>query len=145
MRVNYAKPSSRPVQTVHFLLRPICYRNEGEAATPFAIKEKCSQIKGSIRKMSYLTLGGIISSCVGVLTAGYGFIKENTFAKWLGAIITFLGVESLTTGFLGGVDLTQAASKQDRTSAIKKLLGQFFGELKAGETKEKSREKAEGL
>ena len=110
-------------------LWPIFYSpKENEKPTPEIIRKRAIEHEpGPIERLSYLALGGIITTVIGAITGTVGFFKENSLGKWIGAALTFLGIEAFITGFFGSVDLSKTPGSTKAKNA--EASPGFFQEL----------------
>lgn len=109
------QPIKIGTRSVPKALWPIFYSpKENEKPTESVIRKRAIEKRpGSIERLSYLALGGIITTAIGAITGVIGFFKDNSLSKWTGAALTFLGVEAFITGFFGSVDLSKKISDSE--------------------------------
>lgn len=134
MAINsLAKITPREVSRAHW---PIFFSaQQGEKATPILIRQKCAKVNpGSIQKMSYMTLGGIISTTIAIVVGFFGLIFKNSLTKLIGGVIGLLGVEALINGYANQVDLSKVEALKTKDSKIdydEASVDRFFEELRS--------------
>ncbi|MBI1858107.1 MAG: hypothetical protein HYR97_03220 [Candidatus Melainabacteria bacterium] len=89
-------------KSVNFFFRPVGYRNQNGKKPTVEEIETWVQTENPkyIKRQPYLSLFGVIATAVGLVAEVFGFKKESNLTKWLGGVLTLLGISATGIGIM---------------------------------------------